>query len=161
MTGRIIATVSMLWWVCFSRSATGTAPPSATIGIALGVGGGEPGHQVRAARARRHQHDAGLAGEAAQAAGDEGGVLLVAADHRLDLRIDQRVEHRIDLGAGDAEDILDALRLEVLDQELARRSFALIRRGWWLLRFASPAASISSNTSFMVISALVAAGKPQ
>jgi hypothetical protein len=41
-----------------------------------------------------------------------------AADHCLDLRADQRVEDWIDLGAGDAEDVLDALRLEVGDQEL-------------------------------------------
>ena len=32
VTGRNIATASMLWCVCFSRWATGTAPPSATTG---------------------------------------------------------------------------------------------------------------------------------
>jgi len=127
-------------------------------GIALGIGGREPGHQVRAARAGRHQHDSGLAGDAAQAAGDEGCVLLVAADHRLDLRIDQRVEHRIDLGAGDAEHVLDALRFEVLHQKLSAVHLRFLRPA--LLGFFS-GASASSNTCFMVMSALVAAGKPQ
>ena len=42
----------------------------------------------------------------------------MAADHCLDLRAGQRVEHRIDLGAGNAEDVFDALRLELVYQEV-------------------------------------------
>ena len=91
-------------------------------GIAFRVRGGEAGHQVGAARAGRDQRHARLAGHAADPAGDEGGVLLVAADDRLDPRVQQRVEHLVDLRAGDAEDVLDALRLQTLHQQFAPRS---------------------------------------
>lgn len=103
--------------------------------------------------------------EATQAAGDEGGILLVPADHGRDLRIHQGVEYRIDLGAGNAKDILDSLRLEILREEARAAAFTahvrFARLAPFFLGFDRRGGSSSSNASFMVMRALVAAGKPQ
>ena len=87
-------------------------------GITFGIGGGQTGCQVGDARTRGHEHDAGLAGQPAQPARDEGRVLLVPADDQLDLRVDERIEDGVDLGAGDAEYVFDALGLEVAHQQV-------------------------------------------
>ena len=80
----------------------------------------------------------------------------MAADHRLDAGVDQRVEHRIDLGAGNAEDVLDALCLEVRDQEL--RAVAVDAH---LAAFFDLLGRLEVlEDGLRVISALVAAGKP-
>lgn len=73
--------------------------------IALAVGGGEPGHEVGDAGAGGRDADAGLASHPADAAGDEGRILLMAADNRLDLRGHQRIEDGIDLRIRNAEDM--------------------------------------------------------
>ena len=80
-------------------------------GIAFRVGCGEAGHEIGAAGPGGDQRHPSLSGHATDAAGDERSILLVAADDRLDPRVQQRVEDFVDLRAGNAEDILDTLCL--------------------------------------------------
>ena len=90
-------------------------------GIAFRVRGGQASHQVGTPRAGRDQGHPRLARHAADAARDERGILFVPADHRLDPGVQQRVEHLVDLRAGNAEDELDALRLQTLHQHRRTR----------------------------------------
>src|SRR5215831_16001340 len=62
----------------------GTAPPTATTGVAFRVRGDQAGHQVGAAEPRDDQSHAHFARHASDTAGDEGGVLFVPTDDRLD-----------------------------------------------------------------------------
>ena len=83
--------------------------------VLLGVGGEQPGGQVGGAGTRRHQDDARHPGEAADRRGHERRVLLVAAHHQPRAGVGQGVVDGVDLGAGHAEDVLDALRREHLN----------------------------------------------
>jgi hypothetical protein len=58
----------------------------------------------------------GTAGGVGVALGHVAGALLVAHEDVADRRVDDRVVHREDRAAGQAEDHLDALHLEALDQ---------------------------------------------
>jgi hypothetical protein len=73
-------------------------------------------NQVRATRPGGDQGHASFACHAADASGNECRILLMAADYRLDFGIEQRIEDRIDLGSGDAEDLLDTLCFQALNQ---------------------------------------------
>ena len=84
--------------------------------VHLGVG--ERGDQVAAAGTATSPCDADLAGRPRVALGGVAGALLVAAQHVPDARVEQRVVGRQDGAAGDAEDDVDALALEGLEQRL-------------------------------------------
>jgi hypothetical protein len=86
--------------------------------------GGEAGHQIRRPGTGGDQADARLAGDPAQALGDEGGVLLMAADDGLDSRIEQGVKHPVDLGTGHPEYAGDALCLQIADQYFRTAGFS-------------------------------------
>jgi hypothetical protein len=77
------------------------------------------GHEsMSAARARRHQHDARLAGRARVAIGHVRRALLVADEDQLDLRVDERVEDRHRRATRQSEDVLDAFAFQAADQRL-------------------------------------------
>jgi hypothetical protein len=80
-------------------------------GITFRVRSRQAGDQVRATRPGGDQGHARSACHAADTRGDECRVLFVPADYRLDFGIQQRIEHLIDLGSGDAEDVFDTLCL--------------------------------------------------
>jgi hypothetical protein len=84
--------------------------------IAFRVRGGQAGHQVGAAGSRGDQGHARFARHTPNTTSDEGGVLFVPADNGLDLGVQQRVAHLVDLRARDAEYIFDALCLQTLHQ---------------------------------------------
>ena len=79
---------------------------------------GERGDQVAAAGAGRGHGDAHLAGRPRVSLGGVAGPLLVAAQHVPHAGVEQRVVGRQDRAAGDAEDDVDALALERLEQRL-------------------------------------------
>src|SRR5215469_18208489 len=82
--------------------------------ISFGSRGREACHKVRATWPRSHECHSCFPGHAANAARHEGCILLMSADDRLDLRIDECVKHLVDLCSGYAEDILDSLCLQTL-----------------------------------------------
>ena len=81
------------------------------------VGVGDAGRQVGGARTERRQADAGLAGQPSVGFGHEGGALLVAGRHEGDLAgaLERGVQVE-GLLAGDAEDVLDTLVFETVDE---------------------------------------------
>ena len=87
-------------------------------GHPFGICGGKASHEIGCPGPGGDDADSGLSGHFADAGSDEGGVLLVAADDRLDARSEQGVEDAIDLGARDAAHAGDALRLEVFDKNV-------------------------------------------
>ena len=70
-------------------------------------------------RPARHHGHARAAGGVGEPLGHVAGALLVAHEDVADRRVDDRVVHGEDGAAGQAEDDLDALHLEGLDQCLA------------------------------------------
>ena len=79
----------------------------------------DAGGQVAGAGTERGEADAGLAGEPAIGVGHEGRALLVPGRHEDDqLGTVERLAEVERLLAGDAEDELDALVLEAVDEEL-------------------------------------------
>ncbi|TKW50239.1 hypothetical protein CTA1_9682 [Colletotrichum tanaceti] len=90
-------------------------------GGALVVGRHEARGEVARAGARRGYAHAGTPRDAAKGAGDEGGVLLMAADDELDLGpVDEAVEDGVDLGARHAKDVCDACVDEGVDDDVYR-----------------------------------------
>jgi len=87
--------------------------------IAFGGGGGQPGDQVGDAGARGGQTDADCSRQTPEGLGHKGGVLFMPAQHQLDRRVEQGNEHTVDLGAGDAEDMGDAVLLQQFHQGLS------------------------------------------
>ena len=82
-------------------------------------------HRIGGARARGHQHDAGLAGRARIAFRRMAGALLVAHQDVLDLvLLENLVVDRKDRAAGIAEDMLDAIVLQRLHHHFGARHFA-------------------------------------
>ena len=82
-------------------------------------------HAVRAvgrARAAGDHGDAGPAGELAVSLRHHGGTTLLAADHVADLAVVERIEEPEIAFAGDAERQVDAVDLELVDQDLAAGS---------------------------------------
>ena len=92
----------------------------------------DAGGEVAGAGTERGEADAGLAGEPARGVGHERRALLVAGRHEGDeLRAVEGLAEVERLLAGDAEDELDALVLEAVDEELggdARRVAGRRRR---------------------------------
>ena len=85
------------------------------VGVASGVT-----MLVAAGPAGHHGH-AGATGGVGVALGHVPGTLLVAHEDVADRAVDDRVVHREDRAAGEAEDDLDALELEGADQRLHHR----------------------------------------
>ena len=83
------------------------------------VGVAQRRDDVGGGRAAGHHGDAGLAGGVGVALGHVAGALLVAHEDVADRRVDDRVVHREDGPAGQAEDDLDPFHLEGLDEGLA------------------------------------------
>jgi hypothetical protein len=94
--------------------------------IALRMSRSQTSHEVRNARTRGGNCDSGLAGHASDTPGDEGGVLFVPADHRLNGGVAQGIEYFVDLCAGHSENIVRVPRLEHFDDNL-RTCFCLFR----------------------------------
>ena len=74
-----------------------------------------------AAGPRGDHGDARAAGDVGVALGHVAGALLVAHEDVADRAVEERVVHREDAPAGQAEDRLDALHLEGSDQGLGIR----------------------------------------
>ena len=85
-----------------------------------GVGRREAGHRVEDARAGDHEAAAGTPRRPRVAVGHEGGGLLVARVDHADLAgaPGERVEGRVELHAGQAEDDPQAVRQQGLDQQV-------------------------------------------
>jgi hypothetical protein len=80
--------------------------------IALRVGRRETGHEIRNTRPRSGDRDPCSACHAANSARNERRILFVPTYDGLDLRIDQRIKDRIDLGAWDSPNVSDTLRFK-------------------------------------------------
>ena len=89
------------------------------------------GRCVGGAGAARDEADAGLAGQLALAIGHHRRAAFLAADDGADRRIVQRVEHGKIAFAGHAEDALDAVGFQRLDDQLSAgfHSSALLQFG--------------------------------
>src|ERR1700758_4868142 len=87
-------------------------------GIALRIGGRQPGDQVRHPGAGRRDRDPCLARHTTDTARNERGILLVSADYGFDFRVDERIENSVNLGARDSEDMADTLRFKSTNDEL-------------------------------------------
>ena len=74
---------------------------------------------VGGARAARHHGDAGPPGELAVGLRHHRRAALLAADDVADLAVVERVEQAEIAFAGDAEGHVDAVDLELVDQDLA------------------------------------------
>jgi len=84
------------------------------------AGGVHPVGGVGGAGAAGDEADARAAGELAVGVGHVGGGALVAGDDGADVRRGvQRVEHRQVALAGDAEDLVDAVAAQGLDEDLS------------------------------------------
>ena len=81
--------------------------------IALTVGGGNPGDQVRAARSGGDQRDPGLAGEAPYRCGHKRRVRFVAHGNDFDGGIEQGIKHFVDFCTRNTENLLHALRFQL------------------------------------------------
>jgi hypothetical protein len=79
---------------------------------------GDGCHEVRGARSERAQAHAGSAGEAPVRVGHIGATLLVTDGDEADRRVGQGPAEIERLLAGDSEDVLDALSLEALDENI-------------------------------------------
>ena len=76
-----------------------------------------------------HDHHAELAGGSRIAVGHgDHGALLDALDQRDAGLVDQRVEDRVVAGRGVEEDVLDASRLELRDEQRTARALDLAHR---------------------------------
>ncbi len=79
----------------------------------------DAGRRIGGAGAAGDEADAGLAGQAALAVGHHRGAAFLAADDGADRRIVQRVEHREIGFARHAEDAIDAVGFERVDDQLS------------------------------------------
>jgi len=99
--------------------------------IPLGIRSCQARDQIGDAGSRGCDRDASLSCHPSYAAGDEGGVLLVPAHDSLDRGIDESIEHSIDLGTWNPEDMCDAPGFEHADDQLGsvlRMRFSAHRR---------------------------------
>ena len=85
---------------------------------AVEVGVRHRGHEVQRAGAERAEADARVPGQAAVDVGHVGAALLVAHRHELDRRARERLVQVERLLARDAEDVLHALGLEALHEDV-------------------------------------------
>ena len=121
--GLNIETTSMYWWLSLCVRSRSPWPVSTTIGERSRKASAIAGDEVRRPRPERAEADARAAGEAAVHVGHVGAALLVADGDELDRRVRERAVELERLLAGDAEDVLDALRLEAVDEEVRGVSF--------------------------------------
>ncbi len=110
--------------------------------------GVDAARRVRRARPARDEADPRAAGQLAVRVGHVRGADLVAADDEADRRVVERVEHREVALAGDAEDEIDAVQLELVDEDLAARARHPSSRAWskktvgrWSFGFSSSSGS--------------------
>lgn len=95
------------------------APDDGDHGRALVRGCYQARDEVARSGPRGRDADTGAAGQTANGGGDEGGILLVAADDDLGLgMVEEGDEEGVDLGAGHAKDVLDAGGEEGVDDDL-------------------------------------------
>ena len=87
-------------------------------GSPIHVGVRHASDQIRRARPERRHANTGTTGEPAVHVGHESCTLLVMRRHKADRTVQQCVHHIDVLFARNAEDELDLLVLEALDQEL-------------------------------------------
>ena len=85
---------------------------------AVQEGVGHGGDQIGGAGAQRAQAHAGAAGQAPVGVGHVGPALLVADGNELDRGVGQRLVEVERLLAGNAEDVLNALGLQALDEHI-------------------------------------------
>ena len=111
-------TRSRIWWLSLCSRVVAPCPAMATIGRAVHVGVGDAGDEVGRARTERRHAHAGAAGQASVHVGHERRALLVVRGDELDRAVEQRIHHVDVLFAGNAEDVLDALVLEALHEQL-------------------------------------------
>src|SRR6266849_2926642 len=83
------------------------------------MSGGQPSHQIGDARPRCRNRYSGLAGHASDPSRNEGCILLVTADHRLNRGIDQRIEYFVDLCAWHSKNIFRAPGLKHLHDDIS------------------------------------------
>src|ERR1700740_88540 len=76
------------------------------------MSGSQPSHQIGDAGSRCCNRYSGLAGHASDPSCNEGCILLVTANHCLNLGIDQRIEYLVDLCARHSKNIFRAPRLK-------------------------------------------------
>ena len=118
-------TVSHSWKASDADQEVGTWPVMQTSGIESIRASVQRRHGIGGARARGDQHHAGLAGRAGIAFGGVAGTLLVADQNVLNvLLLEQLVIDRQHRTAGIAEDVLDPVVLQRLDDHLGPGHFA-------------------------------------
>src|SRR5260370_10475396 len=78
----------------------------------------QSGHQVRNAGSRCRNRYSGLGSHAPDASRNEGRILLVTADHRLNGGIDQRIEYFVDLCAWHSKNIFCTARFKHSDHDI-------------------------------------------
>ncbi len=77
------------------------------------------GQRVGRAGAAGHHADAGFAGQLAVGVGHHGRAAFLAANRDLDVRVVQAVQHREVAFTGNAENVLDALGNQLVDQDVS------------------------------------------
>lgn len=94
-------------------------------GILFGVGGEQSGGEVGGAGPGGDQHDTWCAGESADGAGHECGVLFVAADDEFRAAVGQGVVDGVDFGARHAEHVGHLVGGEHIDDALGTAGGAI------------------------------------
>ena len=112
VTGCVMPVVSHSWKASVPMADGGTWPVMHDHRDRVHVGVAQRRDDVGGRRAAGHHGHAGAAGGVGVALGHVAGALLVAHEDVADRRVDDRVVHRQDGAAGQAEDDLDALHLE-------------------------------------------------
>lgn len=101
---------------------------------------GDAGDEIGRPGAERGETDPGIAAETPVHVRHEGGALLVAGTHEADAGArSERVENVEDLLARHAEDVLDALVLEALDEQAGRAERQRAHGPAWTCTSAIPA----------------------
>ena len=119
----VMPVMSASWKASVPNADVGTWPVMTTMGSRVHEGVGQGGHDVGGARAAGHHGHPGAAGGVGVALRHVAGALLVAHQDVADGRVDDRVVHRQDGAAGQAEDRFDALHLQALDEGLTTIEF--------------------------------------
>ena len=114
----------MYWCDSLCMRSRSPWPVSATSGERSRNASATAGDEVRRARPERAEADARALGEPPVHVGHVRPALLVADGDERDARALQRLVEVQRLLARDAEDVLDALGLEALDEEIRRLAFA-------------------------------------
>src|ERR1700749_91519 len=89
--------------------------------VTLGISGCKARDEVGDAGARSSDRDSGFAGHPSNAPSNEGCILLMPADDRLDRRVDERIEDLVDLCARNSEYPLHIMLFECFDDDICTR----------------------------------------